>query len=118
MTLAALNVVRAAISDESTALRLAKLGLVFKLATIVRQTAAGPPPPLPPRGSEGDPGKGGELKPHIYAIYIFSIEICIFFFVFGNFCKHLYGSFLEVVLARRFLGKMIYLLFLHDLNIG
>lgn len=89
MTLAALNVVRAAISDESTALRLAKLGLVFKLATIVRQTAAGPPPPLPPRGSEGGPGKRSELKPTQLRHIFFNRDLYVFF-VFGNLCKYLY----------------------------
>lgn len=49
VALGALGVVRAAVSDEKTALRLVRLGVVSKLAALVRQKPAGPPPPLPPR---------------------------------------------------------------------
>lgn len=47
--------VRAAISDPQTAVRLVKLGLVLKLATLLRQFAQGSPPPLPPRRGSGEP---------------------------------------------------------------
>lgn len=61
VALGALSVVRAAVSDKNTALRLVKLGIVSKLAALVRQKPAGPPPPLPPRrrGSGAGSGDGG-----------------------------------------------------------
>ncbi|CAN0016408.1 unnamed protein product, partial [Ectocarpus sp. 4 AP-2014] len=46
VALGALSVVEAAVSDERTASRLVKLGVVSKLAALVRQKPAGPPPPL------------------------------------------------------------------------
>lgn len=62
VALGALSVVRAAVSDGSTALRLVKLGIVSKLAALVRQKPSGPPPPLPPRRRSGS-GAGVEQKP-------------------------------------------------------
>lgn len=62
VALGALSVVRAAVSDRSTALRLVKLGIVSKLAALVRQKPAGPPPPLPPRRRGS--GAGAEQRPH------------------------------------------------------
>ncbi|CAN0026180.1 unnamed protein product [Scytosiphon promiscuus] len=53
VALGALSVVGAAVSEESTATRLIKLGLVSKLASLVRPKPAGPPPPLPPRRGSG-----------------------------------------------------------------
>ncbi|CAM9366645.1 unnamed protein product [Ectocarpus sp. 8 AP-2014] len=60
VALGALSVVEAAVSDERTASRLVKLGVVSKLAALVRQKPAGPPPPLPPRRSGVGGGSGGE----------------------------------------------------------
>lgn len=49
VTLGALSIIRAAIADEKMALKMITLGLVPKLAAIVRQSTQGTPPPLPPR---------------------------------------------------------------------
>lgn len=64
MALGALSVVEAAVSDERTASRLVKLGVVSKLAALVRQKPAGPPPPLPPRrsGGGGEAPQGGAAR--------------------------------------------------------
>lgn len=55
MTLGALSIVLAAIGDAAMAIRLVKMGLVLKLATLVRQFTQVPPPPLPPRHGSVSP---------------------------------------------------------------